>query len=575
MRSVRALRGLAFLALATLVAGCGGHASSALPARASTAKDGPTTAALRIVVPKGGTTTSSRRSPRYISPATQSMTVLVTQHSGGATVLNETAGLTPTSAGCTSTLTTTICTLNLPLGPGTYDMTLATYDGYDSAHNAATGTELSSGQNVDFTIVAGTANTISVTLSGIPASLAVFTSALAVHGTSATGYTLYGTSAQKFTVVALDPDGDVIVGPGAPAFTISTSGSGFTITNPATATPNTFALAQTGTTGQTASFTATAAYGDSTCSIAGAVCTTIFSVTSAMQTLFVSNYSGNTVTVYGAPYGSPAATISLTNPTGIATDSAGDLFAGDNVDADVHIYAPPYTGTPITAGPNGAYTISYVMVAPSGTLFAGGGTNVISVAPPYTGSPAYVTQSAFAPKGMALDASGDLFVPNQNNSTVDVFAPPYTGSPTVITSGLSEPEQVVLDASGNLFVANFNSSTVTEYAPPYTGSPIATLTTSVGQPGALAIDAAGRLFIANSYGVTIYTKPYTGTPVVITSGVSGPTTVVLDYADDVFVANAGNNTVTEYAPPYTGAPVATISTGVNNPQQFGLALYPH
>jgi hypothetical protein len=47
--------------------------------------------------------------------------------------------------------------------------------------------------------------------------------------------------------------------------------------------------------------------------------------------------------------------------------------------------------------------------------------------------------------------------------------------------------------------------------------------------------------------------------------VSSPYALTLDAAGDLFVANDGNNTVTEYAPPYTGAPT-TISTGVDAPE---------
>ncbi len=561
-----------------LLASCGARSAAVLPV-GSHGSSG-TSAALRIVIPKATGTSSKTRSPRYVSPATQSMTVVVTQHSGGAPVLNETVGLTPTSTGCSSTLTSTICTLNLPLGPGTYDMTLSTYDGYDSAHGTATGTELSAGQDIDFTIVAGQANTISVTLSGIPASLAVFSIASGVHGSQVDGFTVYGFATQKLMVEALDPDGDVIIGPGSPAFTIaSSSGSAFTIANPATATPNTFALTAAGA-GGSETFTVTAAYGDSTCSTAGAVCTVSFSATSSLATVFVANYGANDVTVYAPPYGAPTATVSnsLTSPVAVTTDASGDLFVGTNASASIYVFAPPYTGTPTAAGPNGVYAVSDVLVSPSGTLFADGGPNVIEVAPPYTGSPDLVTQSAAGAKGMALDASGDLFVPNQNDSSVDVFAPPYTGTPTVITNGIDSPQSTVVDSTGDLFVANSDTtSTVTEYASPYTGAPVATVTNGVSSPVGLAMDASRNLFVANGSGsVTVYAPPYTGTPTTITHGISSPQAIAVDLGGDLFVQN-GNSTVTVYTPPYTAAPVATISSGISAGAgwEFGLALYQH
>ena len=41
----------------------------------------------------------------------------------------------------------------------------------------------------------------------------------------------------------------------------------------------------------------------------------------------------------------------------------------------------------------------------------------------------------------------------------------------------------------------------------------------------------------------------------------------------LFVANGGNNSITEYAPPYTGAPIATITNGIST--LLGIAVDSH
>ncbi len=557
--------------LLTLATACGGaHGRSALPPGGTLQT---TSAVLRIAIPKTSATSATLRAPKYVSPATQSMGVLVTQHAGGATVLSEAVGLTPTSTGCTSTLTSTQCTLALPLGPGTYDMTLTTYDGV-VASGAATGSELSAGQTIAFTIHAGQANTVAVTLSGIPASISVFSNANAVRGTLTSGFTQFTNAPQKFAVLASDADGNFIIGSGAPAFTIASSGgTGFSLANPAPASPNTFSLTGQGVPGRTETFTATASYGDSTCSIAGAVCTASFTVTNQMQTLFVSNFNGNSVTVYPDPYAPPSVMIvnGVSQPTAIATDPSGNLFVGAWA-GNALVFAPPYTGTPVTAPANGVYTAYTVMSGSDGTLFVTAGANAIAVPPPYT-SATNITSSGSGLKEPSLDAAGDIFLPNQNSNTVTEFAPPYTGAPTTISNGINVPQQTLIDASGNLFVVNYGSSTVTEYAPPYTGAPIATLSSHISTPSGMAMDANGTVFVVSGFGVTIFTKPYTGTPVVISG--NQPNAIAVDYASDVFLANLGDNTVTEYAPPYTGSPIATISGLSFSPNaDWTLALYP-
>ncbi len=567
------------VAFGTLAAGCGGHASVPLPTAAGSGHSG-TTASLRIDVPRGAggsAATAARRSPRYVSPATQSVTVVITQHAGGATVLNETVGLTPTSTGCTSTLTTTICTLNLPLAPGTYDMSLATYDGYDSVHGTATGTMLSSGQNIGFSILAGRSNTVSVTLSGIPASIAVSSTAAGVRGSLST-FTQYATNPEAFSVVALDPDGDVIIGPGAPTFTIaSTGGTAFTITNPMAGAPNTFSLTATGS-GGTVGFTATAHYTDATCATAGATCTATFAVTSVMQTLFVSNTGGNSITTYPPPYGTPSATAAITSPAGIAADGTGILYAGQSTTSTLYRLAPPYTSAGTSGFSSGA-PVAAVVVTPDAypTILAMGGSSAIAIPYPFVYSVSTLTGTGNGMKGPSLDAASDVFIANASSNSITEYAPPYTGSPVAtITNGVRSPQQTVIDGLGDLFVANVDTqSSVTEYASGSFGAPIATITTGVAAPYGIAMDHVGNLFVANGNDtVTVYAPPYTGTPTTISSSISRPEAIVVDGAGDLFVANNGNNTVTEYTAPYTAAPVTTISAGVNGPQQFSLAFYP-
>jgi hypothetical protein len=531
-------RALLLGAASLLLSSCSGGEHTVPAQTTQPASSARATANFTIAIPNATSTASARRAPRYVSPATASITVNITTDPGGTSVVHQNVPLTTGSQGCTSNLVSTVCTLTLALNPGTYDAAISTYD--------AGNTELSGGQLVHFSILEGQANTIALTLSGIPAALHVSSPALAVHGSQSTGFTLYGLAPQHLLVEALDADGNVIVGPGAPTFTLAAvSGSGFTIANPTSAAPNTFALTPPGTSGQGETFSVTAAYTDGTCALTGAVCNTSFAVKNDIQTLFVANYNSSQVTEYAPPYTSPpVATISnaVAYPMGLALDGAGHLFIANynfNISAStVTEYAPPYTAAPI----------------------------------------ATITNSVNYPAGVALDGAGNLFVANQGAGTVTEYAPPYTSAPiATITNGVSQPAHLALDGAGNLFVPNYansngsGSGTVTEYAPPYTSGPVATITNSVSNPDGLALDAAGDLFVANYIGtgtgtVTEYAPPYTSAPIaMITNGVNLPSDLALDGAGDLFVTNYYNNTVTEYAPPYTSAPIATISNSVSQP----------
>ena len=123
----------------------------------------------------------------------------------------------------------------------------------------------------------------------------------------------------------------------------------------------------------------------------------------------------------------------------------------------------------------------------------------------------------------------------------------------------------MLDSHDNLLVADYNSA-VTIYAPPYSGTPTV-ITSGLVAAAGLALDSTGNLFVGNAGANTLleYAPPYTAAPVTTTgNSVNGPYAIALDGAGNLFSANGNVNTVTEYAPPYGGAPVATISSGISS-----------
>ncbi len=569
------LRFLGVLVAAALLAGCAGgsHGSSMLPASPTTNGRGTGTAVFVMNVPRQSPSAASRSAtsvrtkgvrPQYLSTATQSIVIAIS----GPTTVNETAGLTVNSSGCTSTLASTICTLTVPgLQAGSYTATLTTYDGYTSGTNTATGNVLSAAQAIAFTITAGQSSTINISLSGVPVTTLVVSADSNSSANGSGGYDIIGQGAHKFIAESLDADGNIIVGAGAPLFGIGTpsgSLSGVT-TAPSTTSasaPNSFTVTPPATfASATASFTVTPTFaGQATdgCTQTGANCAPV-TVTVDMkyeQWLFVANYGSSTVTEYALPYtgGAPVATISnsVTSPAGLAFDSSGNLFvANEGSSNTVTEYAPPYTGAPTATVSNSVKSPWGVAFDSAGNLFVAnnGNNNVTEYAPPYTGAPmATVSNSVQSPQGLAFDSLDHLFVAdngnNNNSGKVTEYASPYTGAPmvTVLTS-IYYPCGVALDSSGNLFVANNPGNSVTEYASPYTGAPTATISMPSGgyRPAGLAFDSSGNLFVA----INVITGP----PVI-----PGP--------------------VTEYAPLYTGPPAATISNSVSSPGGVAILKQP-
>ena len=468
------LRFLGVLAAVALLAGCAGgsHGSSVLPTSPTTNGKGTGTAVFVINVPQQSASSASRSAtsvrtkgvrPLYLSTATQSIVIAIS----GPTTVNETAGLTVNSSGCTSTLASTICTLTVPgLQAGSYTATLTTYDGYTSGTNTATGNVLSAAQSIAFTITAGQSNTINIALSGVPASTVVVPADSNSSANGSSGYDIIGQGAHKFIAESLDADGNIIAGGGAPLFSIgAVSGSLSPVTTSpssgsttSASAPNSFTVTPPATfASTTASFTVTPTFtGQATngCTQTGAKCAAV-TVTVDMKylvLLFVANNSNGTVTEYALPdtnNAAPKMTISnVTTPSGLAFDSTGDLFVANYGNAKVTEYAPPYTGTPTT-------------------VFLSGLSHA---------------------NCLAFDSSDHLFVSNDWGNVAE-YAPPYTGTPiATISNSVGTPQGLTFDSSGNLFVANWGNA-VTEYAPPFsnTSAPIATISNAVGNPWGLAM----------------------------------------------------------------------------------------
>jgi hypothetical protein len=509
----------------------------------------------RIDVPPGSLS-AHRRSAQYISPATAQLSVDVRLSGYSVAGFPMTVPLTPGSSDCTTTLSTTYCQLTVNLSFNTYTAIITAED--------ANATPLSSTQ-VQFTVLAGQ-TIVPLTLSGIPASLQVAPGALAVHGPSPSGFTLYGSSPQNFIVAALDPDGNIIVGPGAPTFTANVvSGTGWGVVSPSSTSPNLLLVTPPGTNNAGATVQVTATYPDSTCQATSAVCSTTFTIKNDIQTLFVANEGAATVTTYAPSYNDyPTSTISVgATPFALALDGNQDLFVA-TTSGTISEFAPNYTSGPLHQFLSTGFPSSIAIDA-AGDVFVPDYDSpgaAYEFTQPYSNTPAASLSGLNTPYVVALDGNGNLFVANLVGNVTE-YAPPYSAPVRTIATG-SSPDALAFDPAGDLFVANLGSGSVTEYAPPYTGSPVATMYEN--GPRGLVFDAAADLFVVCAGAVYEYAPPYTGAPVTtITNGIANASGAAIDGAGNLFVAN---NTVgagvTEYAPPYTGTPIQ-ITSGVSEP----------
>ena len=172
-------------------------------------------------------------------------------------------------------------------------------------------------------------------------------------------------------------------------------------------------------------------------------------------------------------------------PDNVAVDASGDVFVADHGNNAVY---------EIVAGSNGN---------PPGVVNSSSAINRVG--------------SGFSgPYGVAVDASGDVFVANDGNNAVYEIVAGSNGNPAGVVSasstvnpigsGFTSPTGVAVDAIGDVFVADPNNNAVYEIVAVSgvvsSSSTVNTLSTG-GSPNDVAVDGSGNVFVADLTGSTI------------------------------------------------------------------------
>ena len=282
------------------------------------------------------------------------------------------------------------------------------------------------------------------------------------------------------------------------------------------------------------------------------------------------------------PTAGPATSSALSLPSGVAVDAQGDVYIADTDNSDVE------------------------KVTPSGTLsiVAGDGNPGFPTAGPASNS------QLFAPQGIAVDASDNLYVADYQASevvkisatgTLSIIAgnsggsgPPTPGSATA--SSLGEPWGIAVDAAGDVYIADYSNQVIEEVTPSGTlsifagtgtaGAPTPGPATAsdLNYPTGLAIDSQGNLYVADSVNSMIEKITPSGTLSIVagngtsaapvpgpasSSPLDNPFGVAVDAAGDIYISDTSNNEIEEVTPAGTLSIIA--GDGSAGPPTYGPA----
>ena len=315
--------------------------------------------------------------------------------------------------------------------------------------------------------------------------------------------------------------------------------------------------------------------------------------------LYVANYgngAGTTVSVFLAASvtsgnTAPDATLAgLFAPQALAFDSNGNLYVANSGSDSVSVFDQSSLAqgstTPDTTLATGLMPDSLAFDANGNLYVANYGDNTVSVFARGSTTAAATLTGLDAPSGLVCDALGNLYVSNSGANSVSVFVLGGT-TPIASLTGLTGPASLALDGGGDLYVANYDNGagvTVSEFAPPTSqlqygdtleslgitqdlawsasNAPL-TFTSDVNLPVSMAISPGGDLYVANAGDGTVSEFAPDGTLLNTLTGFSEPVAVKVDANGDVYVADVIANTVSEFDS--NGNLLNTLTTGVNQP----------
>ena len=263
--------------------------------------------------------------------------------------------------------------------------------------------------------------------------------------------------------------------------------------------------------------------------------------------------------------GGPATSAQMLSPRNLALDSAGNLYIAE------------FSGHRIRK------------VTPDGRIAAFAGNGIAGFGG--DGGPATVAQLAF-PAGLAFDRNGDLYIADSGNERIRQVLPTgdivtFLADSTAVT--LLTPFALAVDASGGLLVVD-STSVVREFTvagkwiavagtsePGFSGDGGPATAAQLTQPLDLSIDPSGNLYIADQRRVRQVSPKgliatVAGADYLYGIGDGGPATaaelylpssVALDAAGDLYVADTGTNRIRQVSP--SGAIATVAGTGVASP----------
>jgi sugar lactone lactonase YvrE len=269
----------------------------------------------------------------------------------------------------------------------------------------------------------------------------------------------------------------------------------------------------------------------------------VYSQTNYVPNVTVSTFSGVNLTRGNTDGQGTGA--SFDSPSAIAIDASGNAYVADQVNNEIRKITPQglvstFAGLAASGSANGQGTSasffwpSGIAIDASGNLYVADEENnlIRKISPEglvttlagsglYSSTDGQGTAASFAaPQGVAVDASGNVYVADSGNNLIRKITPgglvsTFAGSTSSgsadgqgVAAGFKKPTGITVDANGNIYVADFSNNLIRKIT---SGGLVSTLAgstksgsvdgqgaaASFNNPSGIAVDVSGNIYVAD------------------------------------------------------------------------------
>jgi DNA-binding beta-propeller fold protein YncE len=236
----------------------------------------------------------------------------------------------------------------------------------------------------------------------------------------------------------------------------------------------------------------------------------------------------------------------LIHPSGVAVDSAGNVYLVDNGDNAIKKWTVDDNTVTTLVSAGLSDPLGVAVDGAGNVYFADTGHNAIKEWTVANSNVTTLVSSGLnAPQCVAVDGAGNVYITDTDNNALKEWTAADGNVTTLVSSGLNQPNGVAVDGAGNVYIGDFKNNAIVEWTA--ANNTLTTLVSGLNGADGMAVDGAGNVYVTDYANSTIekWTAATGAVTTLVSSGLDQPIGVAVDSTGNVYIADTYNNAIKE------------------------------